>query len=49
MDTDTEIIYYKHTSQYLDSRRKLCIRLQLKCDGKQWRKVGEVKGKLANG
>jgi hypothetical protein len=23
--------------------------LQLKCDGTRWRKVGEVKGKLANG
>jgi len=32
-----------------ESRSDTCRRLQLKCDGTQWRTGGEAKGKLANG
>jgi hypothetical protein len=33
----------------LNDRERTCGRVQLKCDGTQWRMGGEVKGKLANG
>ena len=33
----------------LDTRNTEAGRVQLKCDGTQWRTGGEVKGKLANG